>query len=105
MSRLEPRPGVSERAANKLIAHLAGVQTALDRNVRRMEGPARALLARHTKSGEHEIRVTRGKADRFLELTGPAATALEKGHVDARSGRHVEGIHVLEQAARSQVVG
>ena len=105
MSRLEPISGVPERRANKILAHLSGVQSALDANARRISGAARGLLATHRKTGAHQIEVTRGSVDRFVELVGPGAVALEKGHVDAKSGKHVEGLHVLEQAARSQVIG
>lgn len=105
MSALEPRPGVPERRANTILANLSGVQSALDRNARRMSGVARGLLGRHRKTGSHQIEVTSGKVDRFVSLVGPGAVALEKGHIDARSGKHVDGIHVLEQAARSQVIG
>lgn len=104
MTRLEPRPGVPERRANKLLANLPGVQTALDRNARRMEGTARGLLSQHRKSGAHQIETTRGKVDRFVAMVGPGAVGLEKGHIDARTGRYIDGLHVIERAARSQVI-
>lgn len=105
MSFLIPIPGVPERRANKILATLPGVQAAMDRNARRMEGVARANLAPHRKTGEHQIITFRGKVDRHVALIGPAAVALEKGHIHNKTGEHVEGLHVLERAARSQVIG
>lgn len=59
---------------------------------------ARANLARHRKTGEHQITQTKGRVDHYVNLEGPAPLSVEEGHHNARTGEWVEGLHVLKDA-------
>lgn len=90
--------------ANRIVAHLPGVHAENVALAGDIATEARALLARHRITGEHHIEVTEGKVDAFASLVGPAAIALNDGHVlvDRKTGRpvgYVEGLHIMEKAA------
>lgn len=87
------------RNTDSVIAHMDGVTAAV---VELGAGPvlrkARALLAEHTKTGEHEIQLRLGEqTDAYVDLVGPAPIALEKGRV-TKTGKTVEGLHILKRA-------
>jgi hypothetical protein len=87
------------RNTDSVIAHMDGVTAAV---VELGTGPvlrkARALLAEHTKTGEHEVQLRLGEqTDAYVDLVGPAADALERGHITPK-GKAVDGIHVLKRA-------
>jgi hypothetical protein len=91
----------SPRRLNDIIAHEAGVKAELDRVQEQVAAKARAILARHHRTGAAQIETSTGKLDRYVSLVDhsprPAAAAIEFGHV-APSGRFVPGIHALTGA-------
>lgn len=59
---------------------------------------ATAKFAPHRKTGEHRITQTKGRVDHFVNIVGPAAAAIELGHHDARTGKFIEGLHILRDS-------
>ena len=104
MSTLKPIPGVPEKRANKELAHSGGVQLALVRQQLRMSTKAHARLAPHHRTGQHTIWTYSGKVDRYVALVGPAATAIESGHINKRTGEYVPGLAILRGALREMIV-
>lgn len=85
---------------NDLTAHLDGVTGAVVDAATPILGRARAELAAHRDQGDHEVQLRLGaQTDVFVELVGPAAVALERGHY-SRNGEWVEGLHVLRDAVQ-----
>jgi len=64
---------------------------------------ASANLAPHHKSGKHDIEVSLGRIDVYVSLKGPAAGALEFGHLETShgqlTGRWVNGLRIIRNAA------
>lgn len=91
----------TEKALNRKIAKLAGVQAELSLHQHEIEARAQALLASHHKTGEHQITTSEGKVDHYVNLEGPAALSIEEGHFNGYKGKrkYVEGLHVLTRAA------
>lgn len=104
MSTLKPIPGVSERTANRQLARLDGVAIVLIRNQLRMSTKAHARLAPHHRTGQHLIWTYNGNVDRFVALVGPAAVAVESGHINKRTGGYVPGLAILRGALREMLV-
>lgn len=90
----------SRQSLNKKIARLDSVQAALKVEQAKIAAKAQALLADHHKTGEHEITMSSGKVDKYVNLEGPAALSVEAGHFDGYKGKrkHVEGLHILKRA-------
>lgn len=95
---------VDDEVMNRRIARLPGVQAELKAHATIIANMARALLAPHSKTGSHKVVVQRLKdvefkrIDWFASLMGPAAYAVETGHVHNFTDEWVEGLHVLETA-------
>lgn len=85
----------SDKRVNKTVATHKDVGATTRRNARRIAGVASSKLSAHRKTGKHAIEVTQGKIDVHVSLVGPGAIGLELGHHDLRTGKWVEGIHVL----------
>lgn len=86
---------------NDLVAHLDGVTGAVVDAATPILGRARAGLAAHRDEGDHEVHLRLGaQTDAFVELVGPAAVALERGHY-TRNGEWVEGLHILRDAVQA----
>jgi Family of unknown function (DUF5403) len=90
----------SQKSLNKMIARLDVVQLALEVERGKVYVKAQALFAEHHKTGEHEITMSDGKVDKYVNLEGPAALSIEVGHFNGYKGRrkYVEGLHVLTRA-------
>lgn len=85
---------------DSLIAHLDGVTGAVVDAATPILARARATLATHRDDGDHQVELRLGaQTDAFVELVGPAAVALERGHY-ARNGEWVEGLHILRDAVQ-----
>jgi hypothetical protein len=76
------------------VARSLETQDALRRFSGVIASAAQARLARHRKTGEHQITRTQGKVDHFVNLEGPASLSVEVGHI-TKSGKFVEGLHIL----------
>lgn len=100
---MKPLPGVSERSANRELARSAGVHLALVRQQLRLAGKANARLAEHRRTGQHLIWTYNGKVDRYVALVGPAAVAVEAGHINKRTGGYVPGLAILRGSLREML--
>lgn len=94
---------------------MASVRRNLDRNIARTRevrtqvravadellDAARARAAAHTDTGTFadSLKVERGRVDAEVVSDDPQALSKEFGHTDAKTGRHVAGIHALGGAA------
>lgn len=87
----------SQKSLNRMIGKLEGVQLELELEAFKIYDKAVALMAEHRKTGEHDITMSKGRIDHYVNLEGPGALSLEVGHFDGYKGRRrfVEGIHVL----------
>lgn len=103
MSTLKPRPGVSEKSANRALARSQGVGLALIRVQLRLSSKAHARLAAHHRTGQHTIWTYNGKVDRYVALIGPSATAVESGHINTRTGEYTPGLAILRGALREMI--
>lgn len=103
MTTLQPRSGVSERAANRALARSPGVGLALMRVQLVLSGKAHARLARHHRTGQHLIWTYAGKVDRYVALVGPSALAIESGHINRRTGGYVPGLAILRGSLREMI--
>lgn len=89
------------KSLERTVAHGDDTQGHLTKHARVLASAAQARLARHRKTGEHQITVAKGSVDHFVNLVGPAAMALEEGHfvdngeVDA-SVTYVPGLRILK---------
>lgn len=87
-----PEPGLERIAA---VAREA--QAELTRQQSAIAGRARSNLAAVRDGGRHRVTTTRGVIDRYVNLEGPAALAVETGH-HSRTGTYVAGKHILRDA-------
>ena len=95
-------PGKGPRdAMNIVISGLEGVQLAVNREAKQIGARASAILEGHRHPGDDthaEIEVERGDVDSYASLVDPAAMSIEYGHRDAKTGRPVQGLHILRRA-------
>lgn len=88
---------ISEKAMNRVVSHTTGVRAEVAAEASRKAGQAKVKLLRHFKTGAHEVTVTHGKTDSFINLDGPAPLSVEFGHEDG--DRYVEGLYIITGAA------
>lgn len=90
----------------RVLATLPGVKAARRAHAEMVLAKARALFAPHDNGGGHSINITHAPVDSIVYLEGPAAQALEFGHVasgwyaNVAPGKWVKGINVMGRAAR-----
>lgn len=82
-----------------IVAHLSGVVDAVAEVAKPIEVRARGALAAHRRTGAASIEVEHGVTDTVVSLVDEAALSIEYGHTDARTGRPVEGLHIMRTAA------
>lgn len=95
-------PGKGPRdAMNIVISGLGGVQLAVNKEAKKIGARASAILEGHRHPGDDthaEIEVERGDVDSYVSLVDPAAMSIEYGHRDAKTGKPVQGLHILRRA-------
>lgn len=82
-----------------IVAHLHGVVEAVAQAAKPIAARARAELAAHRDTGAARIEITHGDTDTVVSLVDQAAESIEFGHTDWRTGRPVEGLHIMRSAA------
>ena len=85
------------RGLERRLAHQPGVRKAVHEAAKPIAAKAKARLAAHKDEGEHEVVLTRGAVDSYVELVGPAPLTLETGRaggVDV-NGRRVGAMEPL----------
>lgn len=89
------------KGLEKRLARLPEVQAELDRIAGLVLDAAKARADAHRDTGQlaESLSVQRGRVDRRVESDDPNIVAIEFGHTDAKSGKHVDGIHLLSGAA------
>lgn len=95
MARLVIKLG-SRKKFNRQILDHDGVQREVSRHAREIEGKARAKLAKHRDArSAHQIVSYRERHTRVVGLEGPAAMSVQVGHHQKKTGKWVEGLHIL----------
>lgn len=97
---------IPERSMNRRISHLPGVKAAVYAQAQEIAAQAEANLAVHrdtTNRTDHEVTVSRGRVDSFVNLEGPAPGAVEFGHWYTGNlggkARFVPGLYIITKAA------
>lgn len=88
---------VPERGLERVAAVASETRAELDRHQQAIAARARGNLAGVRDQGRHTVTVSKGAVDRFVNLEGPAALAVEVGHV-TRGGTVVRGANVLRNS-------
>lgn len=88
---------VPERGLERTAAVASETRAELDRQQSMIAARAQGNLSAVHDRGWHSISTSSGRVDRLINLDGPAALAVETGHV-TRSGRVVRGANVLRNA-------
>ena len=96
-----------ERRVNKIVAHTPGVRAEVYSAAQEIAAKAEQILLEHrdtTNKTDHEITISRGTVDSFVNLEGPAPAAVEWGHfwdngeIEAEV-TFVPGLYILHRAA------
>jgi Family of unknown function (DUF5403) len=89
------------RGLDKRLARMRVVGAKLDEVAREVLDVARtrAQAHRHTGDFADNLSIEHGRVDARVESDDPQALSKEYGHTDPRTGRHVDGTHVLGGAA------
>lgn len=96
-----------ERRVNKIVAHTPGVRAEVYSAAQDIAAEAETNLLAHrdtTNNTDHEITISRGTVDSFVNLEGPAPAAVEFGHFHGtgsseNTARFVPGLYILHRAA------
>lgn len=88
---------VLEPGIERLAAVAAETRAELDKQAAAIASRARGNLAAVRDQGRHTITTTKGAVDRYVNLEGEAALAVEAGH-HSRTGTFVAGKHILRDA-------
>ena len=95
----------SEKALNEVVSHLEGVRDEVHDHAKDVGHTAQGRMSGHHRSGEHEVTVTRGEVDSFVNLVGPAPESVEFGHwVKGKfekkdEPKYVPGLYIITGAA------
>lgn len=104
--RLRVTLGSRKRFA-KTILNLGGVQRVIDRVTRRLEGESRGRLARHRRTGDHQVFAYRDRHTRVIVLTTTSGNgspmSIQFGHWER--GRWVEALNILPTARKGKPDG
>ncbi|ATY11569.1 hypothetical protein CU254_14710 [Amycolatopsis sp. AA4] len=87
----------------RVVAHSAEVEQVLGDEAYGVLVAARGNLARHHRTGKTRVTQTKGRVDHYVNLDAgslEASLSIEEGHVNARTGEWVEGLHILRDALR-----
>src|SRR5690606_15798559 len=94
------------KMVNRRVVRQPGVRAATYEAAQEIGAKARANMARHRFHGnetDHEVTVTRGRVDAFVNLEGPAPGAVEIGHwYKGNLGvtpKFVPGLYIITGAA------
>ena len=100
MARLIIKLG-GRKKFNRRILGSREVQSPLDRITRDIEGPARAKLAKHRDArSAHHVTAYREGFSRIVALVGPAAMSIQFGHHQKKTGKFVQGLHILPTSSK-----
>lgn len=91
MAYVDPKIG-------SIVAHQAGVITAVRGDRDRIFDIAKGLFASHDKPGRHEFHTHDDGTDALIDFDGPAPLAVEYGHWTPDHKEHVEGLHIFDRA-------
>lgn len=91
MARLDAR-------LDSIVAHMPGVKAAVREELDDRAARVRSVVEahRHTGALSSSLEVRTNRVDSTVSLEDPAVYAINYGHVDAKTGRWVEGIHAIE---------
>ncbi|MBH1936502.1 DUF5403 family protein [Streptomyces sp. AV19] len=83
-----------------VVAHLPGVKVEVRRVLDERADRVRAVVDAHRRTGavSRSLTVHTSRVDSTISLEDPAVLAINYGHIDARTGRWVDGIHAIEAA-------
>jgi hypothetical protein len=92
-------------AMNRVVSHLDEVRRDVKDHADAVGDVAKARLAGHTKTGEHQITVTHGEVDSFVNLEGVHPESVEFGHwVEGKyksdPPKFAQGLYILTLAAQ-----
>jgi hypothetical protein len=96
---------VSRKKMNDIVSKLPEVRDAVHNQAEIVAAKAEGILAQHRDNSDnehHEITLTHGDVDSFVNLEGPAPMSVEFGHYIRMSGgfpRYVVGLYILHRAA------
>jgi hypothetical protein len=95
---------ISQEAMNRVVSHLPDCKEACATKADEVKGVAEGRLAAHRKSGEHQVTITHGDVDSFVNLEGPAAMSVEFGHMvkgkyERSTPKKVAGLYIITGAA------
>ena len=90
---------IGDKAMNRILSHHEAVQWKVTETTEEIGRKAEALLAEHRNTGEASIETSYGETDGFVSLADEAADSIEFGHLHNKSGKWVEGIHVVARAS------
>jgi hypothetical protein len=88
----------STRSINRVISRLPEVNRALQLEAKSRAKIAEAIRAMHERTGNLSVKVEHGRVDWYIVLDDPAAFSIEFGHMNKRTGKYVEGLHILSKA-------
>jgi hypothetical protein len=91
-----------DKVINRRVSRLPEVRAEVAETALNIGVDAEARLLRHrdtTNSTDHRIEVEQGRVDSYVYLVGPAAYAIEMGHVHNHSKKWVNGIYAISGAA------
>jgi len=89
------------RGLERRVARLPQVQAELDWVADEVLDAAKTRAIAHRDTGRlaSSLKVKRGRVDRRVESDDPNILSIEYGHTDARTGKQVDGLHILSGAA------
>lgn len=92
----------SKKVVHTIVAH--EVHSAINDQAKEVSKVAEARLAAHRKTGSHEITVTEGEVDSFVNLDGPSPESVEFGHwVEGKyktdPPKFAQGLYILTGSA------
>ncbi|WP_181022307.1 DUF5403 family protein [Mycobacterium avium] len=96
---------ISRKALNSIVSHLEGVRVEVHHEAKEVGRVAEGRLAGHRKTGEHEVTVTQGEVDSFVNLEGEHPESVEFGHwvrgkyENPEKPKFVPGLYIITGAA------
>ena len=95
----------SRKAVHEIVSHIEGVRHAVHDKAKSVHRTAEGRMAGHHRSGEHQVTVTHGETDSFVNLEGPQVLSIEFGHwvkgkfEDKDKPKFVPGLYIITGAA------
>lgn len=95
---------IGDQAMNRVVSHLPDCKDACAHKADEIKGIAEGRLAAHRKTGSHQVSVSHGDVDSFVNLDGPAVLSVEFGHwvkgkYERSTPKKVPGLYIITGAA------